>query len=81
MMSLGISSDKRKDNNMLTEQEVKQTIERHIAERDKQIIELLQRTDMPFELKSNGIALIEAEMKALFHLQHDLKLCDCPQEV
>jgi hypothetical protein len=60
---------------MLTEQQVRETIARHIADREKRINKLLQT-----EGNDALVAQLEHANSALIHLQHELRLCDCPEE-
>ena len=67
---------------MLTEQFVRETIQRHITKTEDQIEALLHMSDfleVPNQ-KSIQIEKLECAHSALIHLQHDLRLCDCPDE-
>ena len=60
---------------MLIEQFVRETIERHIAELDEQIADLMKGHAL-----ASTIEKLEFASSALIDLQHDLRLCDCPDE-
>jgi hypothetical protein len=68
----------RKDNKVITEQFVRETIERHIASNDKRISALMKPLVSTADLVT--VEQLEHENLALHKLQHDLRLCDCPQE-
>jgi hypothetical protein len=63
---------------MLTEQHVRETIERHIAENDKRINSLMQPDAHTADLVI--VEKLKIANGALRLVLHDLRLCDCPAE-
>ncbi len=62
----------------LTAQQVHEAIKRHITHREKRIAELKSGTIA--KDTADTIGKLEHSIMTLLHLEHDLRLCDCPDE-